>query len=83
MQMVRRTGGAFLLAPPAVGCLLIWSFSGDLALGWRLTMIAIARFLGYCDSDCLSFSTTVKRLLVGWFDAGFVQEADIEGKYQS
>ncbi|HLZ03983.1 MAG TPA: hypothetical protein VKR55_17795 [Bradyrhizobium sp.] len=46
-------------------------------------MIAIARFLGYCDSDCLSFSTTVKRLLVGWFDAGFVQEADIEGKYQS
>ena len=42
-----------------------------LALGWRLTIIAIATFLGYCESAARSFSTTMKRLLVSLFDDRF------------
>ena len=45
--MSRRTI-AFWVAPLAVPLLvLVWSFSGQLALGWRLTMMVIAAFLSY------------------------------------
>jgi hypothetical protein len=59
--MHRRTV-AFFVAPLAVPLFaLVWSFSGHLALGWRLTMMAIAAFLGY--GGTLAFGIPAYRFL--------------------
>ena len=59
--MPRRTF-AFLVAPLAVPLfVLVWSFAGHLALGWRLTMVAIAAILSY--SGTLAFGMPAYFLL--------------------
>ena len=53
---------AFLIAPLAVPLfVLVWSLTGHLALGWRLTVVAIAAFLSY--SGTLAFGVPAYYLL--------------------
>lgn len=76
--MPRRTV-AFFVAPLAVPLfVLIWSFSGHLALGWRLTMMVIAAFLSFGGTLAFGmpayFLLKARGLTAAWIAgvAGFV-----------